>query len=97
MTETKSFAKLVDLSTANIETAIEWTVFYRDRASFKDFSTAASREAKNLRDLRAARNRRLSTIVVGATCKCGARTLEGHGRKVAAGYPGHVYTGPFGF
>jgi hypothetical protein len=87
----------IQLSTANVETAIEWLRVYRDRASSKGFSRAAGRDAKNLRELHAVRGRRLSTIVVEAACKCGARTMEDHGREVAAGYPGHVYTGPFGF
>lgn len=26
-------------------------------------------------------------------CKCGARTLAGHVRKVAKGYSAHVYSG----
>jgi hypothetical protein len=26
-------------------------------------------------------------------CKCGARTFDGHLKKVEGGYPGHVYTG----
>jgi hypothetical protein len=28
-------------------------------------------------------------------CKCGAKTLEGHYKKVDKGYPAHVYKGPF--
>lgn len=27
------------------------------------------------------------------TCKCGARTYEGHLKKTQAGYPGHTYRG----
>ncbi len=27
------------------------------------------------------------------TCKCGARTYEGHLAKTRAGYPGHAYRG----
>lgn len=29
------------------------------------------------------------------SCKCGAETLAEHREKVAAGYPGHVYTGHY--
>jgi hypothetical protein len=28
-------------------------------------------------------------------CKCGARTYRGHVKKYRAGYPAHVYRGPF--
>lgn len=27
------------------------------------------------------------------TCKCGARTYQGHQKKCASGYPAHVYRG----
>lgn len=27
------------------------------------------------------------------TCKCKARTYEGHLKKIRAGYPGHAYHG----
>lgn len=29
------------------------------------------------------------------TCKCGARSFEGHLKKTEEGYPGHVYKGHY--
>jgi hypothetical protein len=29
------------------------------------------------------------------TCKCGARSFEGHLKKAEEGYPGHVYKGHY--
>lgn len=45
--------KYAELTTHNLEVAIEWVDFYTERARWAGFSTVASRGRKALRDLRA--------------------------------------------